>query len=205
MFTHFYTIAAVMVLAVVSFPQESLAFELEWDQTEAKVELKPGEKEAQARFVVTNKGEETVQIDRIKTSCGCTGSILDKKTIKPGESATIIGTFNKGNRPGLNRNRLQVFIKGQPEPAETLHMVVQVPRLIDIEPSIVYWNRSTSKTERQVRIKLNNMPGLVQVLLLTKKVLRSPASFPWLPLPLLNNRVQMRLRLLPRSSTVWNN
>ena len=155
MFTHFYTIAAVMVLAVISFPQKSLAFELEWDQTEAKVELNPGEKEAQARFVVTNKGEETVQIDRIKTSCGCTGSILDKKTIKPGESATIIGTFNKGNRPGLNRNRLQVFIKGQPEPAETLHMVVQVPRLIDVEPSIVYWNRSTSKTERQVRIKLN--------------------------------------------------
>lgn len=155
MFTHFYTIAAVIILAVVSSPQKSLAFELEWDQTEVKVELKPGEKEAKAKFVVTNKGDETVHIDRIKTSCGCTGSILDQKTVKPGESATIIGTFNKGNRPGLNHNQLQVFLKGQSEPVETLHMIVLVPRLIDVQPSIVYWNRSASKTERQVRVKLD--------------------------------------------------
>ena len=155
MFTYFYTTVAFIVLAVVSFPQKSLAFELEWDQTEVKVELKPGEKEAKARFVVTNKGNEAVHIDRIKTSCGCTGSILDQKTIKPGDSATIIGTFNKGNRPGLNRNQLQVFLKGQPEPVETLHMIVLVPRLIDVQPSIVYWSRAASKTERQIRIKLD--------------------------------------------------
>lgn len=132
-----------------------LAYELEWNQTEAKIELKPNEKEAKAEFVVTNKGEETVRIDHIKTSCGCTGSILDKKNIGPGESTTIIATFKKGNRSGLNHNQLQIFLKDQAEPAEILHMIVQVPRLINVQPSIVYWSRHSEKTERKVQIKLD--------------------------------------------------
>ena len=151
------TVTTVVSLTFLCFPNPSLAYALEWDQTKVEVELKPDETEAKAEFVVTNKGEKTVHIDRIKTSCGCTGSILDQKSLKPGESTTIIGTFKKGNRQGLNHNRLQVFLKGQAEPVETLHMLVQVPRLIDANPSIVYWNRSSVKTERKVQIKLNTL------------------------------------------------
>jgi hypothetical protein len=160
MLNNLFTLAAVAALAALAslfFPQISLAYELEWNQTEAKIELKPDEIEAKAEFIVTNKGEETVSIDHIKTSCGCTGSILDQKSIKPGEATTIIGTFKKGNRQGLNNNQLQVFLKGQPEPVETLRMLVLVPQLIDVQPPIVYWNKHSPKTERQVQIKLNKL------------------------------------------------
>ena len=128
---------------------------LQWDQTEVRVELQPGEQEARAEFVVTNRGTETVRIARIKTSCGCTGSVLDRKIIQPGESSTITGTFNKSKRQGVNRNQLKVFLEGQTEPVATLHMIVNVPRLIEAQPQIVYWNRSTTKTERQIRITLD--------------------------------------------------
>lgn len=150
-----FTITSIAVLALFSFFRTSYAYELEWDQTRVEVELEPGQKEARAEFTVTNNGKETVQIDRIKTSCGCTGSILDQKEIKPGESSTIIGTFDKGDKQGLNQNQLQVFLEDQAEPVETLHMVVQIPKLIETSPSIVYWNRAAAKTERQVRIKLD--------------------------------------------------
>ena len=142
-------------LAFFLSPQASNAYELEWNQTQIKIQLLPGEDEAKAEFVVTNKGKETVSIDRIKTSCGCTGSVLNKKIIKPGESTTITGTFKKGNRKGLSHNRLQVFLENQVEPVQTLHMLVQIPQFIDIQPSIVYWSRSSAKTERTVQIKLD--------------------------------------------------
>lgn len=155
MLNNLFKIITISISVFLFLIQTSLAYELAWNQTEAKLELKPDEMEAKAEFVVTNKGEETVRIDRIKTSCGCTGSILDKKSIGPGESTTIIGTFKKGNRSGLNHNQLQVFLKDQAEPVETLHMIVQVPRLIDAKPSIVYWNKHSEKTERKVQIKLD--------------------------------------------------
>ena len=155
MFKHVFAITPIAVLTFFSFALSSWAYELEWDQTKVEIELKPGETEAKAEFVVTNKGEKKLSIDRVKTSCGCTGSILDKKEIKPGESTTIIGTFKKGNRQGSNHNRLQVFLKGKAEPVETLHMIVQVPRLIHLNPFILYWNKSSAQPGRQVPIKLD--------------------------------------------------
>jgi len=146
----------MMALVALAFPKKSHGGSpLEWEQTKVQVELEPGEDEARAEFVATNISNKTVRIERVKTSCGCTGSVLSKKQIKPGESATIVGTFRKGNRSGLNHNRLEVFLKNHPNSVETLHMLVQVPKLIDAQPSIVFWNRSSPRTERSVNIKLD--------------------------------------------------
>lgn len=131
------------------------ASELSWDQTQVHIDMKPDQEEARATFTVTNEGDETVRIGRIKTSCGCTGSVVDRKIIEPGASSEIVGVFNKGKRQGLNRNRLQVFLDNQPEPVATLMMNVQIPTLIEATPQIVYWNSQSSKSARQVRISLD--------------------------------------------------
>ncbi|WP_206754375.1 DUF1573 domain-containing protein, partial [Lentimonas sp. CC19] len=155
MFKRLPSVFFAIPLLVLLLPLVADASRLEWDQTEARIEMKPGQEQARAEYIVTNKGDETVRIARVKTSCGCTGSLLDNKIIKPGESATITGTFNKGKRQGLNHNKLEVFLDNQPEAVATLHMIVQVPKLVDAQPQIVYWNADTSKTDRQVRITLD--------------------------------------------------
>jgi hypothetical protein len=144
-----------MLLSMLLLPFAANASRLEWDQTEARIELKPGEEQARATYIVTNKGEETIRIAQVKTSCGCTGSILTKKILKPGESTEIIGTFNKGKRQGLNHNKLQVFLDNQAEAVATLHMIVQVPELVVAQPQIVYWNPNSSKTQRSIKLVLD--------------------------------------------------
>ncbi|MGC6424025.1 MAG: DUF1573 domain-containing protein [Lentimonas sp.] len=142
----------VTLLCVATYISAST---LTWDQTEARIELKPDEKEARATFTVTNNGDKPVRIARIKTSCGCTGSIVNRKIVEPGKSAEIVGTFHKGKRQGLNHNRLEVFIENQPNAIATLHMIVQIPELINLQPKILYWNNESKKTERPVRIQLD--------------------------------------------------
>jgi len=142
----------VTLLCVATYVSAST---LTWDQTEARIELKPDEKEARATFTVTNNGDKPVRIARIKTSCGCTGSIVNRKIVEPGKSAEIVGTFHKGKRQGLNHNRLEVFIENQPNAIATLHMIVQIPELINLQPKILYWNNESKKTERPVRIQLD--------------------------------------------------
>jgi hypothetical protein len=128
---------------------------LSWDRTEVNLKMEPDQEEIRASFKVTNEGDERIRIARVKTSCGCTGSIIDRKILEPGNSTEIIGTFNKGKRQGLNRNRLEVFIDSQPEAVTTLRMNVQIPELVAVTPTIVYWNPSSSKTERRVAITLD--------------------------------------------------
>ncbi|HBR93640.1 MAG TPA: hypothetical protein DEA90_05690 [Opitutae bacterium] len=138
-----------------SFASLLTASALVWDSTEAHLKMEPEQEQIRTSFKVTNEGEKTVRIARVKTSCGCTGSILDKKIIKPGESTEITATFNKGKRQGLNRNRLQVFIDSQAEAVVTLAMNVEIPTLIKATPQIVYWSPSSSKTERRVQLSLD--------------------------------------------------
>ena len=131
------------------------AAELEWDKMEVHVEMTPEQEEARATFTVTNKGDKAVRIARIKTSCGCTGSIIDRKIIEPGKSTEIVGTFHRGKRQGLNRNRLQVFLDNQPDAVATLIMSVKIPTLIEATPQFVYWSKDSARTERRVRLKMD--------------------------------------------------
>lgn len=128
---------------------------LSWDRTEVDLEMKPDQKEIRASFNVTNKGEGKIRIARVKTSCGCTGSIIDRKILQPGDSTEIIATFNKGKRQGLNRLQLDVFIDSQPEAVAKLRMNVQIPELIEATPRIVYWTPTSSKSGRQVALTLD--------------------------------------------------
>lgn len=142
----------LLLLASVSI---LCAAELEWDKMEAHIEMKPEQEEARATFTVTNKGDKAVRIARIKTSCGCTGSIVDRKIIEPGKSTEIVGTFHQGKRQGLNRNRLQVFLDSQPDAVATLVMSVKIPTLIEATPQFVYWSKESARTERRVRLKMD--------------------------------------------------
>jgi len=155
MLQHFPFAALLRIVFLFLLPLVINAAQLEWDQTEVRIELKPNQKEARAKYVVTNRGDDTVRIAEVKTSCGCTGSILDYKIIKPGQSTTVIAIFNKGKRTGLNHNTLKVYLDNQTDAVATLHMIVQVPTLVEAKPNIVYWNSSTPNTERQVRITLD--------------------------------------------------
>ena len=143
------TLIAVLFTAYASFLNAST---LVWDQTEVRIEIGPDEEEARASFKVTNEGEKVVRIARVKSNCGCTHTILNKKILPPGESAEIIAIFSKGRRQGLNRNRLQVYIDSQTDAVVTLKMNVQVPALIEAQPQIVYWKPESSKSSRHVRI-----------------------------------------------------
>ncbi|TVP79259.1 MAG: DUF1573 domain-containing protein [Puniceicoccaceae bacterium] len=131
------------------------ASELSWDTTIVEIEMEPDQEEVRASFTVTNKGDQAVRVARIQTSCGCTGSVVDRKIIEPGASTEIIGVFNKGKRQGLNRNRLEVFLDSEPQPVATLQMNVQIPTLIEAMPQIVYWNRQSSRSSRKINLTLD--------------------------------------------------
>ena len=140
------------LIACASFLNAST---LVWDQTEVRIEMGPDEEETRASFKVTNEGEKVVRIARVKSNCGCTNTILNKKILPPGESAEIVAIFSKGKRQGLNRNRLQVYLDSQTDAVVTLKMNVQIPALIEAQPQIVYWKPESPKSSLPVRLVMD--------------------------------------------------
>jgi len=147
-----FTRPILLIVVLVAYASFLDASSLVWDQTEVRIEMGPDQEEARASFKVTNEGKKVVRITRVKSNCGCTGTLLNKKILPPGESTEIVAIFSKGRRQGLNRNRLQVYLDNQPDAVVTLKMNVQIPALIEARPQIVYWRRETSKTPRPVSL-----------------------------------------------------
>lgn len=148
-------ITPILTLISLTLATVLSAAELAWDHTELRVKMNPGDAETQVTFTATNKGDTPVRIERVNTSCGCTGSILKNKLIEPGESAQVIATFTKGKRSGTNRNKLEVYVEGENEPVASLTMIVEIPTLVEASPKIVYWNQQSSQTPRSVTIRFD--------------------------------------------------
>lgn len=64
---------------------------------------------ADATFEMTNNTEKPIVIARVKSSCGCTVSSYERKAILPGESATIVATYN-AKKVGSFRKSLTVLL-----------------------------------------------------------------------------------------------
>lgn len=70
--------------------------------------LKQGEKVSH-NFVLENKGKSDLKIRKIAASCGCTATSPDKRTIAPGEKATIKATFDSRGKSGRQNKAITVI------------------------------------------------------------------------------------------------
>ncbi|RKY32477.1 MAG: hypothetical protein DRP74_02565 [Candidatus Omnitrophota bacterium] len=88
-------------------PQENLAKEEEaysiWDFGK----VQEGEV-LEHSFILQNDSQDTLNINSLNTSCGCTVSEVEKKSLAPGESTTINVIFNSKGYSGAVQQ--QVFV-----------------------------------------------------------------------------------------------
>lgn len=66
-----------------------------------------GPQTGQVTFV--NEGPEPTVINRVRTSCGCTGATFTEGEIAPGDSATVSFTYDPARRPGRFEKTVKVY------------------------------------------------------------------------------------------------
>lgn len=64
----------------------------------------------QYNFKFTNTGTQPLKIDKVQTSCGCTGAAVDAKTeYLKGETGEISVTFNTQGRQGVQEKTITIM------------------------------------------------------------------------------------------------
>jgi hypothetical protein len=91
---------------------------------------------ASGKFVIENRGTATLQIERIRPSCGCTTVKLseDQKTIAPGGKVEIEAKFNSRGRQGQQKK--YVTITSNDPKTRSLRVTLQamIKTLIEVRP-----------------------------------------------------------------------
>ena len=67
-------------------------------------------------FMVTNSGGDSLKIEDVKASCGCTAALPDKDELGPGESTMIKVEFNSRGRSGHQEKYITVKSNDEENP-----------------------------------------------------------------------------------------
>ncbi len=77
-------------------------------------------------FKIENQGKSTLEIQDIKTSCGCTAALASNKSIKPGEDGTIKVQLNTKGHTGKMVRTVTIKSNDPKDPSSTLTIYADV-------------------------------------------------------------------------------
>jgi len=77
-------------------------------------------------FKFANKGQSLLEIEDVRTSCGCTAALLSSKKLEPGKEGTLKVELDTKNRQGKMSRTITIRSNDQNEPNKVLTILAEV-------------------------------------------------------------------------------
>jgi hypothetical protein len=130
--------------------------QLVFDQQEQSFKVKAEQESIVAKYRFTNSGKESVKIENVKTSCGCTAAGLKKTEYAPGESGEIEAKFTFGGRFGRQEKAIIVSTSQSKENPIILRLVVDIEDQIHIRPELVFWRVGEQPDPKKIEVTIGD-------------------------------------------------
>jgi hypothetical protein len=86
-------------------------------------------------FTVTNTGDETLIIEKLESTCGCTKAVKGASEVPPREKTHIFASFDtSGLSAGKKQKKLYVYSNDPKRPMVTLIVAADVVKELSIDP-----------------------------------------------------------------------
>lgn len=92
-------------------------------------------------FTFTNKGKSELNIEKVRSSCGCTAAIISSKKIAPNESGEIKVTFNSGSYNGKVSKNVTVYSDDPDTPTYKVSISGTVVEEVSAKPERVDFSK----------------------------------------------------------------
>lgn len=110
-------------------------------------EVFQGEKVSHA-FEFVNVGDETLNIDRVRSSCGCTAVLVSEKSVRPGEKGEIRTSFDSTRFRGAVTKTIYLYSNDPVRPTMQFQIKGKVLEIVAVEPAQI--NFGAVKAEKTV-------------------------------------------------------
>ncbi|APG27153.1 hypothetical protein A7E78_04460 [Syntrophotalea acetylenivorans] len=97
-------------------------------------EVPQGEKVGHT-FSFSNKGDEPLLIEKVKSSCGCTAALLSAKTLAPGESGELQANFDSTRFRGAVTKTISLYSNDPAQSVMQLHVKGIVREVLSVVPA----------------------------------------------------------------------
>jgi len=110
---------------------------------------------AEGDFIIRNEGNDTLRIKNVRSSCGCTAAILDKKNLGPNEQTKLNAKFSSGRFKGRVNKKIFVYTNDTQSPITVLEVQGEVKVDLEVTPSMIYFSglKVGDRVERKISLK----------------------------------------------------
>lgn len=145
--------ALLLMTAAASAAGPSISFDKE---THDYGRVRYGETVSE-EFVFTNTGDQTLHIDKLEASCGCTKAIKGKTDVAPKEKSKVIAAFDTvGLKAGKKRQTVSVYSNDPNKPVATLTLLVEVIRDVNVSPPNIVMRLPSFTETVSLPVKITN-------------------------------------------------
>jgi len=108
-----------------------------------------------------NRGKATLEIRKVKPSCGCTAAVLSNNTILPGENGEIKATLNTVNYGGKVTKTISVLSNDPNTSNHKLTISGEVIEEISFKPKNINFGsfRADNQSENTVKVSVKSQSG----------------------------------------------
>jgi hypothetical protein len=107
-------------------------------------------------FSFKNEGDETLEIDRVRSSCGCTAVLLSEKSLPPGGQGEVRANFDSTRFRGAVSKTIYLYNNDPERPIMQLHLKGTVLEVVAAEPHQVNFGTVTAGQSVETNVVLSN-------------------------------------------------
>ncbi len=152
-------LAALALALFLASPAAAAEPKIETDRTEINFgQIFQGETITRA-FAFRNAGDAPLNIEQVKTSCGCTAALLSNSTLAPGESGEVSTTFDSTRFRGAVVKTIYLYSNDPKQRVIQLHLRGTVQELFRIMPEQFAFGPIPPEKSLEGKVTLTNQSG----------------------------------------------
>lgn len=107
-------------------------------------------------FEFVNVGDETLKIDQVKSSCGCTAALVSEKSILPGSKGELRANFDSTRFRNDVSKTIYLYSNDPVRPVMQFHIKGRVLETVAVEPAQINFGNVAAKKVVTTTVLLRN-------------------------------------------------
>ena len=108
------------------------------------------------KVTIKNTGNAPLELGEVEASCGCTGTVLSRSSVRPGESGLLSITFNSRNFSGKVHKTVAVHSNASNEQRTVIEFSANVIDEIRIVPAHIWFKDAEVGTTSRLKLSVKN-------------------------------------------------
>ncbi|MDP2207728.1 MAG: DUF1573 domain-containing protein [Bacteroidota bacterium] len=122
-------------------------------------------------ITIKNKGKDTLVINNVQASCGCTATLLSERLIPAGKSATLNVGFDSKGFDGKVHKTVTITSNDSANSPVQINFTANVKSVLKFEPLYIYFQQMKSDSTATTKITVkNNTTEAIEILSAQHKV-----------------------------------